>query len=1176
MYLSKLEVVGFKSFAQKTVFNLSEGIAAIVGPNGCGKTNVVDAIRWVLGEQKTAVLRSDLMENVIFNGTKTRKPLGMAEVSLTLQNNKNKLPLEYTEVTITRRLFRSGDSQYLLNNTQCRLRDITDLFMDTGMGANSYSVIELKMVEAILSGKPEERRSLFEEAAGVVRYKLRRKEANRKLQNVQADLTRVEDIISEVRKLVNSLKRQAAKTRRYNKLMEQHKEVDLNILKFKYQQENAYLNERQEKISKVKSEKKERELRVKESEDNLSEIEKKSSALEKEYIAARDRETELERQTAQKTKDIAIAQEKVQSRREKQRRINSEIENLNQEISSTTQNLKETRHNIEYIKKEIFTNGEALDENSEMKASAYKKLSELREHVNQRNEQIISVENRIRSLKQSERRLLERKESIDRKIKSDSENIERLNKEISELEYSLQEKVSLDIKLEGEIKDAEDRLKHAQRRQEELNRLLDEQRSRINELDRTINSKKNSLELLSGLIDSGETAKYLLKEKNWKPAGEKTLLSELAGADEKYRLAVNAALGEAAHFFVADNKNDAESAFALLKQNDKGKVSFLCRDRIPEMPPPEAAPEGNGFYGWASEIIRVDDNIRSAVRAITGETLIVEDIENAFKAVEEKIAERAVTLKGELVGKEGIYRGGSVTKTEGRTIGKRERIKKLKKEILALQEDITAERNVFSKTKEELSNININALNGELRSKESEKNKNSQELSKLKYRRESIENNISLLEQNSKSLQEERLSIEKENTSSAEELGALENDLKIFNEKLAEIKKDLSEAEDNYEQWADSTRQSELKAVKLKSELENMEKEVERLEQSVLNAQNKIRQEKDEYHNAETTVSELTKNIERFTKELEEIKKLSGEAEAKRKFLKEELDSLQEQVQSYSNDLKRLRESYRESVDNVHKLELELSEHQTQRRNLLSKVQEKHEINLEENNTPLPGNFDFDDSQTELLDLKEKLNTIGSVNFLALEEFEEQQNRLDFYEKQMKDLTDSEKNLQETIEEINRTAEQKFLETFDDIQKNFQDLFKTLFGNEGEASLHLAEGNPLEANIEIIARPPGKRPHAIDMLSGGEKTLTAIALLFGIYLVKPSPFCILDEVDAPLDDSNIDKFIKLIRRFSEETQFLIVTHNKRSMAAADTMYGITMQEEGISKVVSAKLSETAV
>ncbi len=1172
MYLSKLELVGFKSFAQKILFNFTEGISAIVGPNGCGKTNVVDAIRWALGEQKTAVLRSDLMENVIFNGTRSRKPLGMAEVSLTLQNNKGKLPLEYTEVTITRRLFRNGESQYLLNNTQCRLRDIVDLFMDTGLGANSYSVIELKMVEAILSGKPEERRNLLEEAAGVVRYKVRRKEASKKLLDVQDDLLRVEDIIVEVRKLVNSLNRQAIKTKRYNDLLEHLKQTDLEVLKYHFLTQNSLLLDREEQIAKVKTDKENKEVGLNAAEANLNELEKKQSQIEKEYMLARDKESELNADIAQKSKDIAVLQEKVLSLRDKQRRINIDLENLKIEIENTTQNLDDTSKNRELVKIALENNIEELAESNDKKAQASKKVDALRENANVNNRQIIALENKLNSLKQGEKKLTERKTSIEKKIVADAENIVSLKKDILNLEYNLQEKSIAETKLGDEIIEIENRLKTAQERQESLQMKLDEIRNLISDAEREYNSKKSSLELLTGLIDSDETTKYLLKEQKWAPAGEKSLLSELAGVDESYRLAINAALGEATQYFVVDKRSDADYAIALLQASDKGKATFLCRDSIPNIPKPVDAPCQDGYSGWASELIRVDETIRSAVRAIAPRTLVVKDFALALQAVESGVTETAVTLKGELISKVGLYRGGSVTKTEGRTIGKKERIQKLKVEIDALDKKLGIQRDNFNQIKNELSEININSINAELRSKEAEKNSFVQELSRLKYRRESIENNINLLEKNNKGLSDEIETIEKDMVVGNEEMVKISSDLAIFRNELQHTKNDLAQAGKIYEQIADASRKLELQSVRLKSEAENLEKDILRLENIKQNAINKIENESIEFQKAEGDIVVLVKMIDSYIVELERIKKENEEATAKRKYLAEQLDSLQEQLQSYSDDLKRLREAYSATVDNLHKYELQLSEHSTQRRHIVAKAQEKYTVDFEKETVALEESFSIDAATTLLNNIKDKLASLGNVNFLALEEYEKEKERLEFYENQMKDLSDSEKNLQETIEEINRNAEQQFLTTFEEINKNFQTLFKTLFGDEGEANLQLAEGNLLESDIEIMAKPPGKRPHIIEMLSGGEKTLIAIALLFAIYLVKPSPFCILDEVDAPLDDNNIDKFLQLIRRFSVETQFLIVTHNKRSMSAADTLYGITMQEEGVSKVVSARLA----
>ncbi len=1172
MYLSHLEVVGFKSFAQKIKFKFNQGISAIVGPNGCGKTNVVDAIRWVLGEQKTAVLRSELMENVIFNGTKNRKPLGMAEVSLIVQNNRGVLPSEYSEITITRRLFRDGESEYLINNTKCRLRDILDLFMDTGMGADSYSVIELKMVEAILSGRPEERRHLIEEAAGVNKYKMRRKEASRKLQNIQADLLRVQDIVQEVEKQVNTLARQAAKTKRYNKLYEQHKDLEIALIKIDFQNQNKYLAEFEQEIKDIVEKRILQEKELNEHEQMLEELAHTLNEVDFEYQQSRDKENSINSEISQKNKDIAVSQEKLSSIVKAQDRIKYDIDESSKRIDSLKFSVKISKDQYEALSDEVNSINEKVNSARLLRDEVSKEVSEARFSANSSNEEVVLLQNSLSSIKSNLNKNKNKRDNLNNLVNNNNNEIEKVKIDINSLESRSAEAEALKPTLTENLNSAERELAQSIEKQNALKNEIENLRQSLSENKNNLSSKNAQLEFLSSLIDVDDSSKFLLNNNNWVTEFEKTLLIEAVGTDEKYRVAVEAALGDISNAFIVDSRVEAEKAVELLKNNKKGKVNFICKDAIPESKEIICKVDNPKYYGCLSEIVRVDDPIRNLLRIVLAKTVIVDDLETAKELVDNQSVDTAVTLKGEIVRNSGVFRGGDVLKKEGQTVGKKERINELKKAIKELNKNIEQLDSQIKDTKIELEDIDIQALNSEVKRAENEINKNEQLISQLTMRAESLDNNINILEQNLARYEDELAHLTLEDDENLSEINSIELKLNISKEELQVKLNEVKNTEAQYAQKDDELKAIEMQRVKTQEQINSLKNEIARNEQDLDNTTKRLENYDQEVVNNEKSLLLISENISKYELELNELNLSADTAKTEREFFAEKKTVLDEQIEQYSKDLSAKRKNFDRIIEQAHQFDLKTNETKTNIKNMLARAMEAFSIDIENSELQTIEIESVDNAKAELKDLKEKLSALGNVNFMALEEFEAQNTRFNFYIEQLSDLTESEKTLQETISEINDTAEKKFIDTFNQVNSNFQTLVKKLFNEEAEGELKLNGENILDCDIEIIAKPPGKKPHSIEMLSQGEKTLTAIALLFGIYLVKPSPFCILDEVDAPLDDANVDRFLSMIKQFSVKTQFLMVTHNKKTMTAADTLYGITMQEEGVSKVVSVRLA----
>lgn len=1174
MYLSKLEVIGFKSFAQKTVFKFNDGLTAIVGPNGCGKTNVVDAIRWVLGEQKSSVLRSDIMENVIFNGSATRKPLGMAEVSLTIENTKNILPSEFSEITVTRRLFRDGESNYLINSTLCRLKDIQDLFMDTGIGSDSYSVIELKMVESILSGKYEDRRHLLEEAAGVTKYKLRRKEAAKKLLFIQNDLQRVNDIVSEIEKQVNSLARQAAKTKKYNKLQNELKELELKLFLFEFRKESEQLALLQNKMSDFDQIKQQKDKLISESEKNLKELESKFFQLDDNFQSSINNENLINNKINFITKELAVNEQKLKNLAELQEKIRIDIHNSEKSIKSNKALIIDNDKKIEAFKNDFITLTEIVNSSRAELEDTLNKLKTIRNDFNILYEKIIKLESEIQINTQT---ILKNKKRVAelQKIK------DQLEKEQTNIFDSITDSDKLLLKYNknrDELKTNVENIKHSLEKslleQSEIDIQISKLQEEISEARVNLNSSITNLEFLEGLEESDESTRFLLNSNEWNVNSGKFTLAEIISTDDKYRIAMESALGVYSNCLVVQKKSELNKAIKILKDNKLSKVPFICIESVPVFANFKNLKKSPKIFGYVWDLIKNDDPIKNLIRLLIGKAAIVDDYDTASNLVNEGLVDTAINLEGEIVTKNGYFKIGTPTKTEGLKLGKVERIQALNKEIGQQKQNIENLTKKLSNLKQKRDEIDIQEINKKLRIADSDLSECDRQISLTQYKKESLENILKSNQNRILKLSEEIQQFFDE-CSNYEQLNEeLQETLQRSQEEYDNKKQELQSIERIFAEQQTWFKEKEMNLIRLDSEIKNIESKNENLKKQIEFEEEKINSLKNDIITNENLIQQLKNE----SKELELKKaKLNAELEdasLKKKIILEEKNSIEEQIERYSEDLTKLRKEHEKSLEAYHRLDLEINE----KTNLIKSIQnmalDKYDTDLNLVQFELEENFSISTVKENVNEIRYKLKDLGSVNFVALEEFEAQSKRLDFYEKQVKDLVESEKTLQDTIEEINTTAEAKFIDTFEKVNANFIELFKTLFNKEAEAELKLIEPeNPLESDIEIIAHPPGKKPHSIEMLSGGEKTLTAIALLFSIYLVKPSPFCILDEIDAPLDDSNIDKFIKLVRQFSENTQFFIVTHNKKTMEACDTLYGITMQEEGVSKVVSVRFAE---
>ncbi len=1177
MYLSKIEILGFKSFAQKVNLAFDAGITSIVGPNGCGKTNVVDAIRWALGEQRPTTLRSDKMEDVIFNGTKSRKPVSMAEVSLTIENTRGILPTEFAEVTITRRVYRSGEGEYYLNKGLCRLKDIRDLFMDTGMGSDAYSVIELKMVETILSDKADERRRLFEEAAGVTKYKHRRKEAYRRLESVQVDLTRVSDIVREVQKAVNSLERQAQKAERYNSYAKQLHELELSLLKREFASIASKITPLQEQLAVTVDEKDKIDVELEQEEALLDVLRTEMSELEARSAEA---QSALSRQ-----QDLVHGfEQSVATARERRRSLASNIDRFEKEKIE----LSHQKENLQKRQAELQSSLEEVSVRAEEAEQAYKKkksdLDAFEQQVNAKKSELKAHQDRVMSLLHQISELRQKENAAKAKMENLRGRVEFIAEENTALKQEVEKNTGLVSKLTAEDRELRRKFAEAEVRvhdMEATRRNLQTELEKLKENDFDLRSRierKNARsDFLKGLVEShdgvSEGARYLISNDEWR--GQiKTTVGEALAVDSRHRIALESALGEMSGYVVVEDAETAYKAIESLKSRHKGKATFICLNRVPSLDHSRPSVSGPGVIGWASDLVQADSAFMPLFIFLLDKVLVVENIAAAQRVAARDADVRCVTLEGEILSGRGIVRGGSVRQDEGAHIGRRNQIDELKKEIGKLEEERASTQHTMKEKASELENLDVKKLTEDAREIEQKTTTVEVRIAQLEFEKkrasETIERGITEIGR----LQKEMQGLEGELEEDGAGLAVLEGERSEAERISGATSSELETMEALLAEYAKSANEANVHVLSLKSELRSVEQDIHHAVSTVQSIDAAFDQRTTDIESAREEIRLLADRIEEDERSLADAKVQNIHLKEQKKEADKKLGEKRAQVHEIELKLKEERLKHEGSLKAAHDLEFKIQELTMKGENLKVRAKDEFEFDLVVEAFEDNEQFDFTAAREEARTLKEKLHTLGAVNFAAFDEYKSEKERLDFVNTQKNDLEESERTLLATIEEINTTAQQKFLQTFEKIRENFITTFKGLFDEGDECDLSLEEGvDPLEARIEITAKPRGKRPTSIDLLSGGEKTLTAIALLFAIYLVKPSPFCILDEVDAPLDDSNIDRFTRILRRFSDKTQFIVVTHNKRTMEAANALYGVTMEEEGVSKLVSVRFEK---
>ena len=1181
MYLKNIEVHGFKSFAQKINFEFHNGITGIVGPNGSGKSNVGDAVRWVLGEQSAKQLRGGNMQDVIFSGTETRKPLSFASVAITLDNSDHKLPVEYNEVTVTRRLYRSGESEYLINGSACRLKDINEMFYDTGIGKEGYSIIGQGQIDKILSGKPEDRRELFDEAAGIVKFKRRKNTTIKKLEEERQNMVRVTDILSELTKQLGPLQKQSETAKIYLAKRDTLRELDVNMFLMENEHTGRELEVLTEKEKTAQGELEETREAFDKTKEEYDCLEAELEALTEKMDTLREETQENALKKQQLDGQINVLREQILAGKQNQEHYRSRLVSLEENMETRKKGQKEQQQELGTLRESIREFRKKEKEKEEKLASVQENVAECTGSVEEGKNEIIELLNSRATTKGKAQRFDTMMEQIDIRKAQINQKLLHLKTE-EEQQQTVIRKARLEFeRITSNIQAANERIRQLETSVTSIQEELKEQNTKLGIGQTAYHREASRLESLKNITERydgyGNSIRRVMEQKSRVP-GILGVVADLIQVPKDYEIAIETALGGSIQNIVTDNEQTAKHMIEFLKKNRFGRATFLPLNSIngrAEFARKEALNEP-GVIGIASDLVTVKEEYTGLSRYLLGRVLVVDHIDHAI-AIAKKYRHslRMVTSEGESLSPGGSMTGGAF-KNNSNLLGRRREIEELEESVSALKRDM------------------------EQMQKEIEENKK-----KRNYFRDSIaevQESLSHLyvEQNTARMNVEQF--EEKAKESKDSYARIQREQQEIRSQTQEIARDHHAVEQELEASRKDEQELEAFIESKQKELEEWKKE----EEGILKELERIRLEAGAFVQKEQFVTEnmqrLSGEIQSFLKEKNEILQFMDQGAGDVKQKEDSIESLKASMEDFGRTEQEARaqleiwQKEKEEKNRRHKVFFEKRDELSQRMNLLDKecfrlksqmekLEESREnlisymweeYEITPNNALSYKRDDLGDRQEmkkEIARLKDEIRRLGSVNVNAIEDYKELSERHTFLAAQHEDLKKAEETLEGIIKELDEGMRKQFSEKFRDIQREFDKAFKELFGG-GKGTLELAEDEDiLEAGIKIISQPPGKKLQNMMQLSGGEKALTAIALLFAIQNLKPSPFCLLDEIEAALDDSNVGRFAGYLQKLTKNTQFIIITHRRGTMNAADRLYGITMQEKGVSTLVSVDLVE---
>jgi len=1223
MYLQSLELIGFKSFAPKTVLRFHRGVTAIVGPNGCGKSNVLDAIRWVLGEQSAKALRGGEMADVIFSGTDTRQAHNMAEVSMTFAECEKDLRVDWNEVRITRRVFRDGKSEYLINGTPCRLKDIHALFMDTGIGRSAYSIMEQGKTALLLNSRPEDRRSIFEEAAGITKYKADKKEALRKLEYTEANLLRVTDIIKEVKRQIGSLQRQAGKARRYQSLMEDLRVLDTHLSHRTYLDLERSIEEMAEKVEKSAEARALYEREIAEQEIEVASAREQVTTLDAEVAGARDHLQTLRNRIFSGENRIETNAERCQEFLDMGIRAQADIDATHLRIQEQENQIEETDAQLTLLLDVVRSEEESLQAGSARLQQAQQERQAAERETESLTNRLHGFENRLTDVRGDLSTATARRDAERSRCLQLQEQVSVAGLAVTTAATRAEQTAAAQSSTRQALDAAESELLAAQQGHDASQQARQIAETEWNAVSKQLAEKDHRLEILlqmeregEGLGEGAQAILRGLDRPDFFQAGILGTLPSLIEVPAAEIPAIEAAFGAASHAVVFKDTGIAEAALQTLREATQGRASVLAGDLLP-MAPQQTQSLPDGALCWASDIVRAKGSAHGVIARLLEGIVIVPDLQTAFRLKKKNPSLAFAARTGEFITRDGLAHGGATGEATSSALLRRSQIAALEREVESLRENSTrltliregalatleGAINRLRDAREHLGNTQ-----GLLAAAQADNLLASRELENARHRHESLDGEIG-------ALQEHILLLEEQISTCAEQLELATTSLAAAREERSAAASRIAHLRDAETEAASDLSEARLRVAterqrqqSLTSQRAPMEARIRELAGTIAARERDIATQEERIRALESESAMLAENVAGWKQE-------SAEAEAHVLELGAQRTELQSGVEALEIALRGARKNLSELQEHRSKNEVRLAELRLRSESIRDHVSRRYQLDLagfepdrygllkavasqkekerratlpesgaegesspegvaaqEQSAGPIPAEIPWDRIELVVAELTERVDSMGPVNLDAIQEYDELEERYTFLEQQNTDLINGKTELLEAISRINKTTKELFSATFEKIRLNFQEMFTQLFGG-GKANLLLMdESDPLESGIEIIAQPPGKKLQSISLLSGGERTMTAVALLFAIYMVKPSPFCVLDEMDAPLDESNIGRFIKLLDRFIGQSQFMVITHNKRTMSRADSLYGVTMEERGVTKLISVKFT----
>ncbi|SFK26176.1 condensin subunit Smc [Halobacillus dabanensis] len=1180
MFLKQLDTIGFKSFAERVTVDFVSGVTSVVGPNGSGKSNITDAIRWVLGEQSARSLRGSKMEDIIFAGSESRAPLNRAEVTLTLDNTDRKLPLDYQEVSVTRRVYRSGESEFYINNQTCRLKDIVDLFMDSGLGREAFSIISQGKVEEILSSKAEERRSIFEEAAGVLKYKQRKKKAEYKLSETQENLNRVEDIIYEIDGQLEPLKEQAAVAKDYLEKKEELKNIEISLLITQIEQVHGDWQRILKELDHIKKQESELVLKIDEKESLLTKQRKEVKALDESLENLQGKLLDLTRELESLEGKKQLMQERHKHFEENKSKLEEAYEDLSEKLLSIksiageeSKKLQETKQQKQETKRELNQTTKALNQDIHL----------IEEQIEDLKSEYIELLNK-QAAKRNERQLLEKQLSqIHSKKGVQVDKFKDLRSEREQLEETLRVTTTELDQITRERKELEEQVRELNAKLENNKKTYQEWQEKLYKGYQYLEKMRSKKEMLEDMKEDFSGYFHGVREvlkaaQKGEVKGINGAVLELIDIPSNLITAIETALGAQAQHIVVEDERTGRQAIHWLKSNNKGRATFLPLTSIQPRSVHGASSlaQQNGFVGVAADLIGYDQAYKRAIEHLLGHIVIAKDLESANSLANFLNRKyRIVTLEGDVVNPGGSMSGGAKKQSKQSLFTREKELQELSEKIVEFD---TKALDVENKVKQ---------LKETLAEQEKEKEQWSLKLSKMKqdeYEKQSdqrelqvkldhLNDQLQLFDQDQEQYNQDTHQADKQLKELDETLTTVESELEVIQQKIEELTVTKEQQKEDEAKLLDRKQKLQIQLAEQESAVNNQQEKVDRYQQEKDLIEQELRGNRASYEQL-MEVADSNQTEEEVSVQIEETRDEKEKISIKIKEVREERHQKGEEIQQVEQSLKEVQRSHQNYVQDIQQKEVKANRLDVELENMLTYLQEEYVITFEKAKRDYVEVEDVEAASTRVKLIKRSIEELGTVNLGAIEEFDRIKERYEFLKGQQEDLLEAKQTLHSVIDEMDGEMKRKFEDTFTKIRSEFSEVFRTLFGG-GSADLQLTDPTDmLETGVDIVAQPPGKKLQNMSLLSGGERALTAIALLFSILRVRPVPFCVLDEVEAALDEANVDRFAKFLKEFSERTQFIVITHRKGTMEESDVLYGVTMQESGVSKLVSVRLEET--